>query len=467
LNNWNPTSALAQAVYAAGFLYDPDQDIIYSRQDAIQRKFGYAYGYDASALMMNMAIDCEPVFFEYDNKTWMIELWKGQYGLETGCEIGVYNRPHVGDDMYKLFDLIVGNRPHDPEPNHSKFFASASDAEMLEMSLTLKRDGQALFTRGPEKHWWLTGFKWGVFSRAEQLSVDISIAFPNPSMLGAFRQALTQLGYKSGVDGSKVSFTFDTPKTYQPRTDPNNAQLLADANGTNEKAVATYRRLNPGKSDPNVVQENVADIITDQLSIFGTFFTQAIANCAYQVQTAASQLADVLANGFHVAANEVSSVITNAGYVLSDWLNAVAGFLGLNLDFSCIVEIDNPNGTLLTRKDSGIDQGTFPATACGSYAIEPPRIVRPRGRERFLVQSSLPHGAEGWVLYADQGGDIRFSYGCPTGVYSNHIAVDRPSFKFYAEAGSGGTWGDANSVPESGHPLKIAFVAGDSKPRAM
>jgi Domain of unknown function (DUF4474) len=25
-------------------------------------------------------------------KTWMIELWKGQYGLMTGCEIGVYNR---------------------------------------------------------------------------------------------------------------------------------------------------------------------------------------------------------------------------------------------------------------------------------------------------------------------------------------------------------------------------------------
>jgi len=37
-----PTSALAHAVYAAGFLYDPDQDIIYSRMDALQRNFGYA-----------------------------------------------------------------------------------------------------------------------------------------------------------------------------------------------------------------------------------------------------------------------------------------------------------------------------------------------------------------------------------------------------------------------------------------
>ena len=60
----------------------------------LQRYFGYAYAYDAAALAMNAIIDCEPIFFDYAGKTWMIELWKGQYGLETGCEIGVYNRDH-------------------------------------------------------------------------------------------------------------------------------------------------------------------------------------------------------------------------------------------------------------------------------------------------------------------------------------------------------------------------------------
>ena len=52
--SWTPTSALGLAVYAAGFTYDPEQDIILSRPDALQRKFGYAYGYDASALGMSM-----------------------------------------------------------------------------------------------------------------------------------------------------------------------------------------------------------------------------------------------------------------------------------------------------------------------------------------------------------------------------------------------------------------------------
>ena len=89
---WTPQSVLALAVDAAGFRYDPRQDIIYSKMYPLQRHFGYAYGYDAAALAMNAIIDCEPIFFDYAGKTWMIELWKGQYGLETGCEIGVYNR---------------------------------------------------------------------------------------------------------------------------------------------------------------------------------------------------------------------------------------------------------------------------------------------------------------------------------------------------------------------------------------
>ena len=85
---WTPTSALGYAVYAAGFLYNPDQDIIYSRMDALQRSFGYAFGYDAAALGMNADLDCEPIFFDYDGKHWMIELWKGQYGLETDAKSG-------------------------------------------------------------------------------------------------------------------------------------------------------------------------------------------------------------------------------------------------------------------------------------------------------------------------------------------------------------------------------------------
>ena len=80
--------------------------------DPLQRSLGYAYGYDAAAIRMATIIDCEPIFFDYDNKHWMIELWKGQYGLETGCEVGVYTRPIGSSGVgYDLADATVGSAP--------------------------------------------------------------------------------------------------------------------------------------------------------------------------------------------------------------------------------------------------------------------------------------------------------------------------------------------------------------------
>jgi hypothetical protein len=90
MSTWQPATNLAKAVYAAGFLYDPRKDIIYSRSDACQRKVGFTWSYDVASPYLRMIIDCETFYFIYGGKAWLIELWKGQYGLETGAEIGVY-----------------------------------------------------------------------------------------------------------------------------------------------------------------------------------------------------------------------------------------------------------------------------------------------------------------------------------------------------------------------------------------
>ena len=123
--DWVPTSFVAKVVYAAGFTYDPEQDIIYSRQDAPQRNFGYAYGYDVLApCTISAKIDCEPFFITYGENDWMIELWKGQYGIETGCELGIYIRPHnltpKEQKIYPILDKIIGRRPYDDNPAHSR-----------------------------------------------------------------------------------------------------------------------------------------------------------------------------------------------------------------------------------------------------------------------------------------------------------------------------------------------------------
>jgi Domain of unknown function (DUF4474) len=251
-STWVPTSALAKAVDLAGFDYDPTQDIIYSKMDPLQRNFGYAYGYDVAALPgMSSILDCEPIFFDYAGKTWMIELWKGQYGLETGCEIGVYNRT-VGSTspIYALLDATVGQREHDTNPSHNQFFDCASNDELLVMSSTLYRNGEKLFSRGPEPHWWLTGFMWGVLSQPEDLTMDVSITCLDSVMTAALVSALNGMGYQNvNVSSNTVTFTFSTPFTYQPRNDYSG--LISVVNNQNQAIITIYNGFGFQNNDPN------------------------------------------------------------------------------------------------------------------------------------------------------------------------------------------------------------------------
>jgi UDP-2,3-diacylglucosamine pyrophosphatase LpxH len=271
--SWVPTSPLAQAVDAAGFLYDPDQDIIYSRMYPLQRQLGYAYAYDAAALTMSAVLDCEPIFFDYGGRTWMIELWKGQYGLETGCEIGVYYRS-IGSSspLYRFLDATVGRRPHDPAPSHNLFFDCVDDPDRLLLSSVLYRGGQRLFSRGPEKHWWLTGFKWGVLSRPEDLTMDVSITCLSAEMREALVEALEIMGYDElTVSADTVSFTFDTPHTFQPRSDV--PELASAVNLGNNAVVLAYNALGLPNNDPNGVVSGADQLIANSVAIYSrTFF---------------------------------------------------------------------------------------------------------------------------------------------------------------------------------------------------
>ena len=66
-----------------------------------------------------MIIDCEPINFEYNGKKWLIEFWKGQYDLTTGCEIGVYKAVGPDLDMQGFFN--------------GTFYNCVSDEERLQM----------------------------------------------------------------------------------------------------------------------------------------------------------------------------------------------------------------------------------------------------------------------------------------------------------------------------------------------
>jgi hypothetical protein len=195
---------LEAAIEAAGYAYDPIQDIFYSTMNAWQREMGYCRLYDEAAVLFTMIIDCEPIYFNYDNKRWLIEFWKGQYALPTGAEIGVYYTDAP--------DMNI------PELYNGPFFHTVKDEDTLQMSFALKKNGQTIFTR-KAKHWWLTGFKLGMFSEPRELSLDISITLKDSFMRDAFIQGLINAGYsynELGIEGNTVSLNFDKPHTIQP-----------------------------------------------------------------------------------------------------------------------------------------------------------------------------------------------------------------------------------------------------------
>jgi len=196
---------LDKAIETAGYSYDPKQDIFYSTMNPWQRNIGYCRLYDELAAPWGMIIDCEPIYFKYLEKEWMIGFWKGQYDLVTGGEIGVYTRS-IDLDVVGIFG--------------GAYYECVSDTDLLQMSYSLKKNGKTLFTRNG-KHWWLTGFKLGEFSQPSELTMEITMTLHNVRMRDAFLNGLWNAGYPLNEftrDGNTVSFTFGSPHTPPPIT---------------------------------------------------------------------------------------------------------------------------------------------------------------------------------------------------------------------------------------------------------
>ncbi len=472
MSNWFAKSTLAQAVETAGFIYDPDQEILFSRMDAVQRNFGYAYGYDAAALPMGMAIDCEPIFFDYGGKHWMIELWKGQYGLETGCEVGIYRRVQSADPgiLLNFLDETVGQRPDDPQ--HSRFYQCADDSEMLEISLTLYRSGKKVLSRGPERHWWLTGFKWGVYSDADDLTVDIAITFTDPAMKEAFLGGLKAAGYVDGirVDSGKVSFTFAQPHSHQPRKDPEVHDLLIAVNEGNQGLCAIYRKFaeQAGSNDPNELQPEAFELIVAQLDSSVQRAAAGIANMANSLHFHPSRVVNVLMDDLKMSIEAASAAVGNAGYALWEWVGSAFSALESMLDWSCIVEIDNRSGQFdWIRKDAGVVDGY------GSYVKTPPAIIRRGQVGRFVLANNTLGGSDGWVEYhgVDASGNgpvAQLAYSCPQLMINPNTASASPPFTLHCATGRNpSVWNPPGVVPATGSPLSVSFVASEAPPMAL
>jgi hypothetical protein len=236
-------ASLNESLEVVGYAYDPDQDIFFSLPDPWQKEFGYCRLYDEAAASMGMIIDCEPVYFEYAGKKWLIEFWKGQYGMTTGCEIGIYSTEASELDIPGVFN--------------GTFYYCPDSTGYLDMSYSLKKHRKTLFAR-KDRHWWLTGFRLGEFSEPSELSMYIIITLKDRNMRDAFVKGLQNAGYSQDeylAYGNSVVLVFDKPHTPQPttRTQETDAVILQ----TNKLLCDQYRKIT---RDYTTMQEKIQAI---------------------------------------------------------------------------------------------------------------------------------------------------------------------------------------------------------------
>lgn len=182
------------------YQYSYVDDYYYTNdKEAWQYNFGFGKIYDIASPYLLLEYDYIRVFFTYENKDWMLQMWKGQYGLIFyGGEIGIYNRDHVDDGI-----------------NEWTFFSCPAEEDWLNMEMTLWHEElngswTREFTREYTKYWWCTGFKNGHIRQeepADELRLTGRITLKDAEMTKLVVDGLKDCGF--GVSETKDGLGLD------------------------------------------------------------------------------------------------------------------------------------------------------------------------------------------------------------------------------------------------------------------
>lgn len=172
-----------------GYRYSYDDDYYYTDdKDCWQDTFGFYNLYDLVSPYILLEYDYIRVYFRYNDLDWMIQLWKGQYGLLFyGSEVGVYTK--------KMSDKDVTAFTH---------FKCPEKENWLDMTMSLyhdqKNDGNYKFEleRPYDNYWWCTGFKAGHLrdvEPADELRMTTTINMKDEEMARLFAEGLVDCGF--------------------------------------------------------------------------------------------------------------------------------------------------------------------------------------------------------------------------------------------------------------------------------
>ncbi len=171
----------------ASYKYNPDGNFYYTDdKECWQKNFGFNEVYDAFAPITMMYYDTVRTTFEYGGKEWMIQTWKGQYGVMfVGGEVGVYTRP-LGS---------IGSH-----------YVCADKEDWLYMETAFMWDEygtgeyRAVFNRKYDKYWWATGFVVGfpngsLRKTLTEFRLVTHITFKDTEMADAFCKSFESNGF--------------------------------------------------------------------------------------------------------------------------------------------------------------------------------------------------------------------------------------------------------------------------------
>lgn len=157
------------------------------KEDCFQANFGYNPLYDLGANLIDFSIETTKIDFNYDNKQYRIQFWKGQYISgeigTVGGEIGVYTRP---------------------KGSIGEHYNCATEDDWVKMEMTVYWDefdnGEYLpqFSRNYNDFWWCTGFVDGQLKNrrdSNTMRILARITWESEEQAIAFDNAMAKRGF--------------------------------------------------------------------------------------------------------------------------------------------------------------------------------------------------------------------------------------------------------------------------------
>lgn len=176
-------------ILGTGYSFSIPEVLLYAQVNAWTRDFGFMLFYDIFSYTTPFFFyETRRIKFDYDGLEWMIQVWKGNYAISNGAEVGIYSRD---------------------ERRFGTYYDCATDEQMMEMSMELYHGDDLIFSRPKQLHWWQTGFRLTYDTYpASSMTLKFSIDMKDEEMLNAFCDAVKN-HYKNDmtytVDGLTVN----------------------------------------------------------------------------------------------------------------------------------------------------------------------------------------------------------------------------------------------------------------------